>query len=277
MPFRKFFSQRLLAHDIDYVCDLFSPFRLQKSNNLSDQGNAVRSLLGIILDYVLTNNSSLLRFTQSQRLQELFFFTLLRGELSSYLEAGANDGILYSNTYGFYSVFDCYGICIEANPRLYQALEKNRPTSINMNAALTSRSGEQILIINNSSHGLFGSVTLYSDDLLSDNCIGERSLVKSITITDVLESHSLSNLSFLSLDIEGSEIDALSVLTHPIFHTACIEVNSLAQKEAVASLLTRLGYSCYHYPFATNELVAISSFSGLNIDIIGILDQYFAL
>jgi hypothetical protein len=101
---KKLISEKLLRHDIDYVCDLFSPFRLQQSSLLSDEVNSARHLLSIILDFVLNSNCSLLSYTKSQRLQELFFFALLNGEINSCLEAGANERLPYSNTYAFYSL-----------------------------------------------------------------------------------------------------------------------------------------------------------------------------
>lgn len=277
MLIKKLISEKLLRHDIDYVCDLFSPFRLQQSSLLSDEGNSSRHLLSIILDFVLNTNCSLLRFTKSQRLQELFFFSLLNGELSSYLEAGANDGILYSNTYAFYSLLDCPGVCIEASPRLYRSLVCNRPNNANLNHALTSKTGELVALVDDTPHGLFGRIGDCPNNFISNDGNTVRELVHSITLKDALANCSLSHVSFMSLDIEGSEVNALSVLKAPIFRTACVEANTPFQKFKISRFLKSIGCACYNYPFASNEIIAVSSALGLNPDILKILDKYFLL
>lgn len=277
MPIKKLVSDRLLRHDIDYVCDLFSPFRLQPSNFLGYEGNSVRVLLGIVIDFVLNSNCSLLRFTKSQRLQELFFFALLNGEISSYLEAGANDGILYSNTYAFYSLLDCPGICIEASPRLYRSLVCNRPNNTNLNYALTSVTGELVALVDDTPHGLFGSIGDCPGKIVLNDPKTAGDLVHSISLNDALSNCSLSRVSFMSLDIEGSELNALSVLEAPIFHAACVEANTPAQKHTISLFLKGIGCTCYNYPFASNEIIAVSSPLGLNSDILKILDKFFLL
>ena len=274
MPFSSFISDRLLRHDIDYVCDLFSPSRLEPSSYLDRKANSVRTLLGSVLDFVLNSNSQLLRYTKSQRLQELFFFTLLNGKLDSYLEAGANDGILYSNTYAFYTLLKCSGVCIEASPRLFKSLAENRPNDLTLNYALTSTSGEYISLYDDTNHGLFGRIDPSGNDS-SFNCSTlMRETVQSITFKDVLSDYSKSQFSFMSLDIEGSELDALSVLTSPIFDVACVEANSSAQKAKLTQLLKNIGCSCFDYPFASNEIVAISHPSHLNQGVLDVLTEF---
>ena len=274
MTISSIISNRLLKHDIDCICDLLSPSRLQPSSFLDHKANSVRNLLGTVLDFVLYSNSQLFRYTKSQRLQELFFFTLLNGKLDSYLEAGANDGILYSNTYAFYTLMECPGVCIEASPRLFKSLANNRSNDVLLNYALTATSGESISLFDDSPHGLFGRIDASRDDSSPNSATLSREIVTSITFNDVLAGSSVSQFSFMSLDIEGSELDALSVLTGPIFHVACIEANSPAQKAKLTHLLKSIGCSCYDYPFASNEIVAIADPTHLNQSIVDILNEF---
>lgn len=270
-------SDRLLKHDINYICDLFSPSRLQSSSFLDQKANSIRSLLGTVLEFVLECNSELLRYTKSQRLQELFFFTLLNGELDSYLEAGANDGILYSNTYGFYTLLKCFGVCIEASPRLFGSLAKNRSNDVVLNYALTAASGQLISLYDNTTHGLFGRIEVPPNHTSLRGTTNSRQTVQSITFHDALRTLPVTKLSFMSLDIEGSELEALSVLKDPIFIVACIEANSSTQKAKLTELLKRIDCSCYDYPFAPNEIVAISDTSRCNQTILGILNEFHCL
>lgn len=274
MSISSIISNRLLKHDTDYICDLLSPSRLQSSSFLDHKANSVRNLLGTVLDFVLHSNSQLLRYTKSQRLQELFFFTLLNGKLDSYLEAGANDGILYSNTYAFYTLLECFGVCIEASPRLFKSLADNRSNDVVLNFALTATSGEFISLFDDTTHGLFGRIDVPDNHSSLNGTTISREIVQSITFNDILIDSAVSQFSFMSLDIEGSELDALSVLTRPIFRVACIEANSPAQKAKLTQLLKNIGCSCYDYPFASNEIVAISDQSRLNRNILDILNEF---
>lgn len=274
MSISSIISNRLLKHDIDYICDLLSPSRLQSSSFLDHKANSVRNLLGIVLDFVLHSNSQLLRYTKSQRLQELFFFTLLNGKLDSYLEAGANDGILYSNTYAFYTLLECFGVCIEASPRLFKSLANNRSKDVILNFALTATTGELISLLDDTPHGLFGRIDTSHANSSPNIATLTREIVQSTTFIDILADYSVSQFSFMSLDIEGSELDALSVLSTPIFHVACIEANSPAQKAKLTQLLKKIGCSCYDYPFASNEIVAIADPSHLNQSILDILNEF---
>jgi len=53
-----------------------------------------------------------------------------------FIEVGAYDGIQTSNTYFFEKNFNWSGICIEANPSVFNSLIKNRK-SVNVNKAVT--------------------------------------------------------------------------------------------------------------------------------------------
>jgi hypothetical protein len=81
----------------------------------------------------------------------------------------------------------------------------------------------------------------------------------------------------MSLDIEGSESNPLSVLEAPVFHTVCVEANAPSQKCKILPFLRRIGCACYNYPFASNEIIAVSTPLGFNSDILKILDKFFLL
>lgn len=196
----------------------------------------------------------------------------MNGLVESYLEAGANDGLLYSNTYALYNLTGSLGICVEASPRLYDSLVLNRPNNINLNYALSDISGQALSLLDNTSHGLFGHIQEPSELIVKHSCLQES--VQSMTLEDVLDECSESCISFLSLDIEGSELKTLKALAKPLFLTACIEANKHSSKLAISSILSGMGYTCYHYPFATNEVVAVLGTDSLNAGLVRLLEDF---
>ena len=64
----------------------------------------------------------------------LHFFYGNRG--GSFLEMGALDGLLYSNTYAFDQVLGWKGVLIEASPASFERLQVNRPEQTTLHAAI---------------------------------------------------------------------------------------------------------------------------------------------
>ena len=214
--------------------------------------------------------------TRSQCLQEVFAFTLLKSNITSYFEAGANNGIELSNTYAIMSTHRANGILVEANPSLYQDLCKNRPRDATFNLALSAHTG--LFLEFNPCEGQ----TLYGS-LVVDKKVGaslspqEIVQVQSSTILDILDSISIEYVQYLSLDIEGGELDVLQSLVKPFFDVGFIEVNTRLASKACQAELERIGYKCYKYPFAKNELLAVNPKAELNIDLLKIMDNLFSL
>lgn len=262
-------------YESNIYCDLFSANRLSKSSVCSPKGNSCRQLLNQIIGYVLQESPFLLAKTRSQSLQELFVFTLLKGSIKSYFEAGANDGLSLSNTFGLMSALGSKGLLVEANPFLFNNLKRNRPGDTCLNYALSDREGS-FLAFNPSVDG-----TLYGS-LIDENSKGvngfpvEAIQVLSSTLPDVFRQASVSHVDFLSLDIEGNEPNALKPIPAPLFHCGLIEANTKPAFLACRSELVRLGYQCYHYPFASNELLAIGPNATVDSDFMEILVNQFS-
>ena len=114
-----------------------------------------------------------------------------------FLDIGAFDGIELSNTYYLEQNLNWGGICVEANPSIFKLLVKNRNCSC-INAAVSDYSGR----INFLPDGLTGKATENKNNSIEVDCT---------TLEDLLISNSCpSIIDYLSLDIEGFEVKALS-------------------------------------------------------------------
>lgn len=279
MPFnlaRSLLGFRFDQYEANLFCDLFSKNRLSSSSIITPIGNAARHILNLVIDYTLQTAPMLLAETRSQCLQELFAFTFLKGNITSYFEAGANNGIELSNTYAIMSTHRANGILVEANPSLYQDLCKNRPRDATFNLALSSHSG--LLLEFNPCEGqtLYGSLVV-DKKWVRFHPPQQIVQVQSSTIHNILDSISMEKVHYLSLDIEGGELDVLQSLVKPFFDVGFIEVNTRLARKACQDELERIGYKCYKYPFAKNEILAVNHKADLNSDLLETMDNLFSL
>lgn len=148
-------------------------------------------------------------------------------EPGTFIEAGANDGVAYSNSIRLELELNWNGILIEPGIPAYEALKINRPGNLNLNLALAAS------VLDRSVSGTFTSGSLLSSghrelryrDIarLNHKFKGIASLralfnlkpsvtlvdIEATTIDKVIENSGKKTINLLSLDIEGMEADAL--------------------------------------------------------------------
>lgn len=128
--------------------------------------------------------------------KEIFF----EKENGFFIELGAYDGLTQSNTAFFEKTKNWTGILIEASRDRYEECVKNRPNSKCINTACSATDNASISF--NHENGLMSKVVddgVYSCDTstletILDNCKVDR------------------NIDFLSLDVEGHELEVLEGL-----------------------------------------------------------------
>lgn len=138
-----------------------------------------------------------------------------------FVEAGANDGFNQSNTYYLEKIKKWSGILIEPIPDLYRRCKKERTKSLVYNCALVPfeyRGNHIPMIYANLMSIVKGSRKSEGSDLhhvkLGANIQEdvEKTFTLSVpakTLTSLLDEASVSNIDFLSLDVEGFELDVL--------------------------------------------------------------------
>ena len=174
-----------------------------------------------------------------------------------FLDVGANDGIFTSNTAKLEFEYGWSGICIEANPDLIEKLNKNRPNSKNIHAAVWNERKlvEFEIPLNN--------VKKTQGDLLSriynikrnapgykKDTITKLVPVEAYTITDIV----VSNMSmpyvidYMSLDVEGAEIEALQGIDFNLIDIKFMTVehgNRPGYLEEIHNYLKPFGYTIH--------------------------------
>ncbi|GAA0537825.1 MULTISPECIES: FkbM family methyltransferase [Rheinheimera] len=195
-----------------------------------------------------------------------------------FIEAGANDGVKQSNSHYFAKALGWKGILVEAIPALYNACVTNRPESAVYNCALVPSAD-------------ISAITMHFADLMStvdgalkeqqDEHIARGLKVQNITqtysievpaktLTEVIKSYKASTavadlkIDFLSLDVEGYELEVLKGLDLQLHRPAYMLIESRSIDE-IENYLSANDYqqierfSHHDYLFADSRIVSTSS------------------
>lgn len=174
-----------------------------------------------------------------------------------FLDIGANDGILTSNTALLEFEYDWHGICIEANPDLIPALLTNRPRSKIINSAVwhESKIVEFEIPINN--------VRKTKGDLLSritnltrnspnykKDTITKKIQIQAKPVTQILkETIGLPcTIDYMSLDIEGAEMEALKSIDFSLINIEFMTIehgDRPGYLEEIKLYLEKFGYKIH--------------------------------
>jgi FkbM family methyltransferase len=185
-------------------------------------------------------------YLQDRWLEENVFKGKIGG---TFIESGALNGILHSNTLFFERERAWKGILVEPNPDCFPSLHRNRPMSKVVQAALWSR--PTTLLFEKISGGLYGwsAVSVAIDETQRQRMtanIPKTSIhfvrVQAVTLNDVLCSLPSNKVDYLSLDVEGSELAVLSVLDWEGFDIDVIGVEDNFGDPELAELIRSHGY-----------------------------------
>ena len=128
-----------------------------------------------------------------------------------FIEIGASDGIILSNTYLLEKEYKWKGICCEPIPKNFTNLVKNRPNSICYDKAVYNTSGLTVMfdIANNADllSGISSHIDCHKTSVDENK---ETIQIQTISLLDVLNNANAPLfIEYMSLDTEGSEFEIL--------------------------------------------------------------------
>ncbi|RXJ85290.1 FkbM family methyltransferase [Arcobacter sp. CECT 8985] len=134
-----------------------------------------------------------------------------------FVEVGAFDGVHLSNTYSF-ELEGWNGICVEPG-QYFENCKKNRPNSICINAACVGSEDIKEITFYEEELGLLSSLDISTEkkediEKRYENrkleFLGHKEkTVKAKTLNSILEENDVSEIDFITIDVEGAEIDVL--------------------------------------------------------------------
>lgn len=188
-------------------------------------------------------------FTSQSREDILIYDFFQRRGSGFFVEAGAYDGIAYSTSYLLERI-GWTGLLVEPIPHKAECCRRNRPRSHVVQAALgdkDSDSGVEFTFAEDPRGGGMLSF-LHADHAHVERCRTEQCELRSIKVPlrtlNTLLTELTQSVDFLSLDLEGAELEALNGLDLSRYRPKLIlvERQESAGDEAVLRHLSANGY-----------------------------------
>jgi FkbM family methyltransferase len=141
----------------------------------------------------------------------------------TFIECGAFDGRIESNTLFFYENLNWRGYNFEPVPTIFSHLERNRPHDTNINMALSDNDGVAVFTQAIADdvpfyNGHFGNGSLahtdqHMNELKNRNCKFEKFSINTITLPTFYKNYNIDKqIDLFVLDVEGYEGKVLSQL-----------------------------------------------------------------
>lgn len=145
-------------------------------------------------------------------LNEYFFKNKKNGV---YIELGALDGVLYSNTKFFEDALNWTGILIEPHPDNFILLQKNRPNNFLVNNLVSciEEPLEFRYFVNHHSavSGVENTLSQHHFDSYFNYKLDQQNkiYIKPKKLSEIVKDTNLTHIDLLSLDVEGHEYEVL--------------------------------------------------------------------
>jgi FkbM family methyltransferase len=184
--------------------------------------------------------------TKSQLFQDLFvLFHTQKKRNGFFVEFGAADGVLMSNTYLLEKYYGWTGIVAEPARPHKHSLRTNRQCIVE-NRCVWSNSNEN-LIFNEAPLTDHSTIEQFTDSDMhgEGRKAGTRYNVETISLTDLLDFHRAPRqIDYLSIDTEGSEFEILKAFDWRAysFDVITVEHNHTEQRAKILDFLTTKGY-----------------------------------
>jgi FkbM family methyltransferase len=134
-----------------------------------------------------------------------------------YIELGALDGVLYSNTKFFQDTLNWTGILIEPHPNKFELLKNNRPNNFLFNNLVSCHEEPLPFRYFVDGHaavsGVESTLPQQHFDVYFDKYNGvlpqNKIMIKPMTLSEIVKNSNLKHIDLLSLDVEGHEYEVL--------------------------------------------------------------------
>ena len=189
-----------------------------------------------------------------------------------YIELGALDGSLYSNTKFFEDFLNWKGILIEPHPNNFKLLKKNRPNNFLFNDIVSCiKHDVKYKYFINWHSAVSGIESTLPEEITKTYFQSKNKFIKSLkqkaiylkpkTLTEIIKSTQISYIDFLSLDVEGHEYEVLESwdFSVPIYLILIEILGSDKKKEDLCrQILLKNGYK-FVETLAHNEIYILDT------------------
>lgn len=187
------------------------------------------------------------RYESYSQLKQDVFALFCLGETPKYfLEFGACDGVILSNTFLLETYHDWKGLLVEPLERYNTHLKRIRTSDIDVRC-VANVSGNNINFTEVANMPCISGITEHAvGDYWSDHrkTFGKTYSVPTVSLSDLLNEHNCpETIDYVSIDTEGTEFLILNAYDFSRkFNVLTIEHNDTGTKQPVIDLLTSKGY-----------------------------------
>lgn len=154
----------------------------------------------------------------SQHNEDLILAEIFNKTEGFYVEVGDYDGIKLSNTH-FFEKIGWGGIIVEPIPHLYEKIKQQRQCIVVQAAAGDEFSTIEFTVPIGREY-LAGASSLMTDH---DSSL-EKFAVQQVTLDSILEQNNISEIDFISIDVEGAEYSVLKGFSVEVYNPRIIIV-----------------------------------------------------
>jgi FkbM family methyltransferase len=168
-----------------------------------------------------------------------------------FIEVGADDGVDKSNTL-YFEKLGWSGICVEPSPTRFQKLAKNRSCVCLNKAIHPIRGSLEFMDIDGYGKGLSGIIENYDSRHLeriekeisgNENTLSvNKIMVDCVPLAEVLGEMGVTHVNYISIDVEGSELDVLKSIDFNKVTFDVIVIEDNYSSKALREFLLEKGY-----------------------------------
>lgn len=181
-----------------------------------------------------------------------------------FIECGAFDGVTECSCKFFEESLGWHGINVEPSPPIFKKLEKNRPGSVNVNAALSDVSGEAEF--HGVVHPTFGELCINGSLEHTDNhkkvleemgCSIKNYTVPVITYEELIRKNHIKRCDLFVLDVEGNELKVIKSMKQygKVLPKIFVVEHGQIGQEAIISAVEPMGYTLCKESFVNSFFV----------------------
>lgn len=227
------------------------PYRVDIDGKLIPDLPSEISMIMKLEDWQFDKYNSFYTDFKSQNFQDLFALHYAKFKESGFfVEFGACDGVLLSNTYVLEKRFGWTGLLSEPASIWHESLSKNRNCLVSYDA-ISDVTGEILELLVTDGSPEVSALSRFNHDFMAEyrKNNSQTQLVKTISINDFLQlGGAPAYIDFISIDTEGSEYFVLNALDFDkySFGFLSIEHNNSPLKKDIIKLLNSNGYVQVH-------------------------------
>jgi len=187
----------------------------------------------------------------SQAGQDLFLnkFVFMRKRGGTFIEIGAAEGIIFSNTYFFEKELGWFGICVEPRPEAFSKLLAVRNCHC-VQACVTDFSGTGVFLTVDGAPTLSGLVAKYDPrhlqrierEVTAAGSATHKLEVQCCTFAELMQQNAMTEIDYLSIDTEGGELDILKTINFKQFSIKVLSVENAFADGRFEATMNKNGY-----------------------------------